>query len=38
MAPTLAYLLGAPYPSSSRGQVLTDAFDRSFSKDKEKAV
>ncbi|MBW7476881.1 alkaline phosphatase family protein [Paenibacillus oenotherae] len=26
MAPTLAYLLGAPYPSASRGQVLTDAF------------
>lgn len=28
MAPTLAYLLGAPYPSASRGRVLTDAFKR----------
>ncbi|MBW5445933.1 sulfatase-like hydrolase/transferase [Cohnella sp. CFH 77786] len=26
MAPTLAYLLGAPYPSHSRGPVLTDAL------------
>lgn len=27
MAPTLAYLLGAPYPSHSRGEVLTAAFN-----------
>lgn len=26
MAPTLAYLLGAPYPNASRGKVLTEAF------------
>jgi arylsulfatase A-like enzyme len=26
MAPTLSYLLGAPYPSNSRGPVLTEAF------------
>ncbi|MCA0753552.1 alkaline phosphatase family protein [Paenibacillus sp. N4] len=26
VAPTLAYLLGAPYPNSSRGPVLTEAF------------
>lgn len=38
MAPTLSYLLGAPYPGSSRGQVLTDAFNPSFTKNKEKAV
>jgi len=28
MAPTLAYLLGAPYPASSRGPVLTEALER----------
>lgn len=28
MAPTLAYLLGAPYPGSSRGPVLTQALER----------
>ncbi|MFC5647750.1 alkaline phosphatase family protein [Paenibacillus solisilvae] len=28
MAPTLAYLLGAPFPSHSRGPVLLDAVDR----------
>ncbi|MZQ82820.1 sulfatase-like hydrolase/transferase [Paenibacillus sp. 5J-6] len=28
MAPTLAYLLGAPFPSHSRGPVLTEAIDQ----------
>ncbi|TDL78833.1 alkaline phosphatase family protein [Peribacillus frigoritolerans] len=28
VAPTLAYLLGAPYPSHSRGPVLTEAFKK----------
>jgi hypothetical protein len=27
LAPTIAYLLGAPYPSSSRGKVLIDAIN-----------
>ncbi|MBJ7988101.1 alkaline phosphatase family protein, partial [Bacillus cereus] len=26
MAPTIAYLLGAPYPSHSRGPVLVEAL------------
>ncbi|EIJ79190.1 hypothetical protein PB1_16574 [Bacillus methanolicus PB1] len=27
VAPTIAYLLGAPYPSRSRGKVLLDAIN-----------
>jgi predicted AlkP superfamily pyrophosphatase or phosphodiesterase len=33
MAPTLSYLLGAPYPSNSRGPVLTEAFKFDYIKD-----
>jgi arylsulfatase A-like enzyme len=28
LAPTISYLLGAPYPASSRGKVLVDAINK----------
>jgi hypothetical protein len=34
MAPTIAHLLGAPFPSHSRGPVLTEAFKRKGEQDK----
>jgi len=35
VAPTIAYLLGAPYPSHSRGPVLTEAIRKREAEDEE---